>query len=366
MRVLSVDAKRESQYSIITTRNLFDKENDSLMISPNSGGQKRFVAVDQNVYKFHQDAIKNYFKEKSIEAKIVAFHCDESKKSIDSFLHMFKEVDEFGLNRRNEPLIAIGGGVLTDMAGFVASTYRRGIPHIKVPTTLMGYVDASVGIKTGVNFEKGKNRMGTFEPPLAVLLDKTFLKTQETRDIINGVGEIIKIAIIKDIHLLELLENIGERSIHSKFQEAGEEILDRSIEMMIEELEPNLYETNLSRAVDFGHTFSLALEMQEIHNLKHGEAVAIDVAFSVLLSHIRHFLCDADAERVISLMKKLKIPYKHEAIDADLFWDSVLERKMHRDGHQRIPLPSPLGQCVFIDDLTKQEVQNACRIIKEL
>ncbi len=199
---------------------------------------------------------------------------------MENYIKLFDELDKFPINRRNEPIIAIGGGVVTDVVGFVSSCYRRGIPHIKIPTTLMGYIDASIGIKTGVNFNGNKNRMGSFEPPQHIVLDKTFLLSLPERHILNGVGEILKIAVIKDKYLFELIENYGIQCIEDKFQnKKGKEILDISIQDMIKELEPNLYESNLERCVDFGHTFSLALEMNDVNNLLHGEAVTIDIVF---------------------------------------------------------------------------------------
>jgi 3-dehydroquinate synthetase len=114
-----------------------------------------------------------------------------------------RELDTFPIHRRDEPIIAIGGGTLTDVVGFVASSYRRSVPHLKVPTTLMGYVDASIGIKTGINFDGHKSRLGSFEPPRKVLLDKTFLQTLPREYILDGTGEIIKLAVIKDAGLFK-------------------------------------------------------------------------------------------------------------------------------------------------------------------
>jgi 2-epi-5-epi-valiolone synthase len=147
-----------------------------------------------------------------VEAKIVVFPGDEENKTLDHYLALARELDCFPIHRRDEPIIAIGGGVLTDLVGFVAASYRRGVPYVKVPTTLMGYVDASIGIKTGLNFNSNKNRLGSFHAPQAVLLDKAFLKTLPRRHILNGVCEIIKLAVIKDAPLFGLLETHGRKA----------------------------------------------------------------------------------------------------------------------------------------------------------
>jgi 3-dehydroquinate synthase len=163
------------------------------------------------------------------------------------------------------------------------------------------------------------------------------------------------------------LEEQGEDAINYKFQKDNSDIiLSLAIEKMIEELEPNLFEDNLERSVDFGHTFSPALEMYDITNLLHGEAVAIDVAFSSVLAYNRGLLSSNEKNRIINLMKKLGLPYTNQYITASLFWDSVLERKQHRDGFQRIPLPASIGQCVFINDITYEELSQACQLMKEI
>ncbi len=362
----TVQHQREISYSILKNEKIFDPRNKTLLLRGNGKGSKRFVVVDDFIHKAHENEIKTYFSQNKVEAKIVPFEGGEKNKNYKGFTRLFKELDNFQVNRRSEPIIAIGGGVVTDIVGYIASSYRRGIPHIKVPTTLMGYVDASVGIKTGINFSKGKNRMGSFEAPKLVILDKTFLKTLPKRHIINGIGEILKLAVIKEIRLLELLETEGTNLINSSFQENGEEVLDLSISAMIEELEPNLFETELCRSVDFGHTFSLILEMDESNNLLHGEAVAIDVGFSTVLAHQRNLITTEEKDRVFSLMKKLELPYRHPSLKPDLLWKSVVERTYHRDGYQRIPLPASLGKCTFIDDLSKNELEQACMSIGEL
>ena len=230
----------------------------------------------------------------------------------------------------------------------------------------MCYVDASVGIKTGINYEDGKNRIGTFEPPVAVILDKTFLQTLSKRHIINGLGEIIQLGVVNDIRILELLEKNGESAIKSGFQKDSDEILDISIVTMINELEPNLFEENLTRSVDFGHTFSPALEMSALGNILHGEAVSIDVALSILIARERGLVDESEFLRVIKIMKKLTLPYKHKLLNVDILWEGILERTYHRDGLQRIPLPKGLGKCVFINDLTKKEIEKSCKLIGEL
>src|SRR5512138_2186213 len=189
------------EYEVVNSPNLFDRENPALLSVGRVAGARRFVVVDSNVERYYSAAIRDYFAYHHVQAKIVTFPGGEENKTAERYLSIVRELDAFPIHRRDEPIIAIGGGVLTDEVGFVASSYRRGVPHIKVPTTLMGYVDASVGIKTAVNFNNHKNRLGSFEPPKKVLLDRNFLKTLSERHILNGVCEMIKLAVVKDLTL---------------------------------------------------------------------------------------------------------------------------------------------------------------------
>ena len=261
-----VTFQRLIEYEILNTPNLFHPENDALLSVGKIENARRFVVVDGNVERSYSAEIRNYFEYHGIDTKIITFPSGEENKSIENYLSILGEFDSFPIHRRDEPIIAIGGGVLTDVVGFVASSYRRSVPHIKVPTTLMGYVDASLGIKAGINFNGHKNRLGSFEPPLRVLLDKSFLKTLPERHILNGVCEIIKLAIIKDAELFSLLELYGANSVTTRFQDdIGGSILDRAISGMLEELQANLFEQNLARKVDFGHTSAMGLRVVTMH-----------------------------------------------------------------------------------------------------
>ena len=361
-----VSHQRIVEYEVANCPNIFDLQNESLLSNGKKANTRRFVIVDANVEKYFSKAIRDYFNHHKINAKILVFPSGEKNKSVDNYLWMLRELDSFPINRRDEPIIAIGGGVLTDIAGFVASSYRRGVPHIKVPTTLMGYIDASVGIKTGINFNNHKNRLGSFEPPKKVFLDRIFLKTLPKRHILNGICEMIKLAVIKDIALFEFLEAHGTACIESRFQdEMGTLILDRAVGGMLEELQPNLFEDELARKVDFGHTFSYGLETHREAHLLHGEAVLIDILLSSIIAGARNLVSERELNRLFDLVSKLGIEVHHNFITPDLLWNTLEERIYHRNGQQRVPLPEGLGQCTFVNDIRFEEIQSACKILEE-
>lgn len=355
-----VTYQRPIQYEILNTPRLFHPENTALLSVGRVENARRFVVVDANVARHFLPQIRAYFEHHRVEAKIITFPGGEEHKTIENYLGILHELDSFPIHRRDDPIIAIGGGVLTDVVAFVASSYRRSVPHIKVPTTLMGYVDASVGIKTGLNFNGHKNRIGSFEPPLRVFLDRSFLQTLPKRHILNGVCEIIKLAVIKDPTLFTLLEETGPESVAAHFQnESGGPILDRAITGMLEELQPNLFEEDLSRKVDFGHTFSYGLETRNEAHLLHGEAVLLDIALSVLIARGRGLLSEPETTRFFDLLTRLGISLNTEILIPELLWESLEERVHHRNGYQRVPMPQGLGHCIFLNDIRREEIDAA-------
>jgi 3-dehydroquinate synthetase len=354
------------EYEVVNAPNLFDPENPALLSVGRTGNTRRFVVMDENVERHASAAIRDYFSKNGIEARIVTLPGGEAFKSLDSYLTITRELDAFPIHRRDEPIIAIGGGVLTDVVGFVASTYRRGLPHINVPTTLIGYVDAAIGVKTGVNFNSHKNRIGAFAPPQKVLLDRTFLKTLPRRHILNGVCEIIKLAVIKDAELFSLLEAHAPESVEARFQDdAGAAILDRAIGGMLDELQPNLLEEDLARRMDFGHTFSYGLETRPEADLLHGEAVLLDIGISTLIARARDLLSEAETGRIFQLMADLGMTLDTSLLDPCLLWASLEERTCHRNGLQRVPLPHGLGGCIFVNDITPDEIEAGIKLLQD-
>lgn len=361
-----VRATRPVAYELRNVDDVFDARGDALLGFGRRQHGRRFVVVDECVHRHHGARIRDYFRAHGVQARILVFPGGEAAKTVDAWQDVLRALDAFPVHRRDEPVIAIGGGVLTDVVGFVASSYRRGVPHIKVPTTLMGYVDAAVGIKTGVNFNGHKNRLGSFEPPRAVLLDRSLLVTLAPRHLRNGLCEIVKLAVVCDAGLFELLERRGAASLAAAFQDApGREILDRAIAGMLAELAPNLHEDELARKVDFGHTFSYGLETLHGDRLLHGEAVLLDILASTLMARARGLLPAADAERVLALVQRLGLAPEARLLDPERMWQALADRIEHRNGRQRVPLPTAIGQCTFVDDITRAEIRAATDALQQ-
>lgn len=259
-----VSSTVDVSYDVSIQERIFDTENTSLKNKIGElGDARQLIFLDENVERLHGDRIAAYFETHNIPVTIHIVTVSEEKKSLETALNLLRHLEENNTLRRSAPFIAIGGGVLLDLAGFAASLYRRGIPHIRIPTNLMALIDASIGVKSGINIWDRRNRLGTYNAPGSVLLDRSFLKTVCARELSNGLAEILKLAVIKDAELFGLLESAGSHLISSKMQddEFSPSVIARAAHGMLEELAPNLWERKLERCVDFGHSFSPMVEM---------------------------------------------------------------------------------------------------------
>merc|ERR1719399_2020721 len=281
---------------------------------------------------------------------------------------------EFNIDRRTEPVLAIGGGVCLDIVGLASALFRRRTPYIRVPTTALSYVDASIGAKNGVNFGGSKNRLGTYVPPCAALLDPLFFSTQEHREVANGIAEMAKMAIMKSPELYELLEQHGPSLASQKFAPRFEgdnvpgRVLQLSIETMLEELAPNLWEHSLDRLVDFGHAVGQDLEMAALgteEELMHGEAVAVDMALMTVLAQQIGLLDEAQRDRTLDMLRGCQVPVWSPVMTYELFMEAVANRVKNSMG-QKFPLPAGIGQGKIVNDISEPVLKRAWQLWGEL
>lgn len=376
-----VSAVQPINYIIEEVEGLLDPNNKTLLrgvvpdsfpsrlsLDPCQPGERRLVVIDDNVFRIYGAQLREYFNVNGVEATIVPLPTMEANKSFDLVHEIARQAEAFKLNRRKEPIIAIGGGVCLDVTGLLANLYRRNTPVIKVPTTLMAAIDASIGIKTAVNFENRKNKLGTYCPPLGVFIDRTFLRTLDQRNISNGAAEMLKMACVKDAPLFHLLEQNAEQLRATSFQDKVASVaMRRSIQGMLEELEPNLWEHILCRLVDYGHTFSPEIEMAALAHgdeLLHGEAVNIDMALTTQMSYARGLITAEEHSRVIGIMQRFRLPMWHPVCGPDLFLKGLKDTTKARDGLQRVPLMCGIGCAVFVNDISPAEIYDAAAALQ--
>lgn len=316
--------------------------------------------IDKNVWSLYGEQMGAWADSVGVTLDAVIAPGNEDQKTMENCMYMLDELKRIDPLRRSEPVLAIGGGVLTDVAGFACALWRRGIPWARMPTTLLGMVDASVGIKVAINYHR-KNGVGHFFSPLHTIVDASFLGTVSAADIRSGCGEIMKAALVHDGRLFDLMETHGARLIERNFENdpVADEIIRFSVDTMLECIGPDLWEESLLRPMDFGHSFSRTLEADERFALRHGEAVAIDCVMSTMLAAEKGLVSAADARRVLDLYAELGLPCSISGISAETYKRAVREITVHRDGLLRAPLPQGIGRCAYANDISDDEVDAA-------
>merc|ERR1712190_678607 len=329
--------------------------------------QRRLVVIDETVDGLYGEKVRSHFEARGVAHEILVLPMVEENKSMEMTLKVCEKMKKFNIDRRTEPVLAIGGGVCLDVVGLAAAMFRRRTPYIRVPTTTLSYVDASVGAKSGVNFGGSKNRLGMYVPPCAALLDSCFFETQECRDVSNGMAEMAKMAIMKSEELFELLEEHGPRLSAEKFaprdasDRAPGRVLQLSIETMLEELAPNLWEHSLDRLVDFGHCIGQDLEMAALgteHELMHGESVACDMAFMAVLSEHLGLISEEQRDRTLNMLRRCQVPLWSPVMTYDLFAEAVANRVKNSMG-QKFPLPVGIGKARIVNDVSDEDLTAA-------
>jgi 3-dehydroquinate synthase len=273
---------------------------------------------------------------------------------MDTVLEICVAAHDRGL-ARDDVLVAFGGGICCDLVTVASSLFRRGISYVCLPTTLVGQVDAGIGLKGAVNFVDHKNYLGCFAAPARVLVDPTFLVSTELADVRAGVGEIVKMALIRDAALFSILAGQGPYLIESRFNDTnntGRNVIARSVELMLDELEPNSYEDRtLRRLVDFGHTFSARLEELSGFQLRHGLAVALDIAVSTAIAVQLGLLPATTGQFIASTLVSLGLPINSPLLTADNLCEAAKGTSKHRAGALNLVVPTAIGRAEFIPTL---------------
>ena len=365
-RTWSVKTELPVEFKLTYSADIFNPENKDIVNLSTSN--RRIIVIDAEVYDLYKDKLEEYFHVNKLTMNVLCVDCKEENKTWKNLDRILEFFEQNGVLRREE-VLSIGGGVLLDIVGFACSVYRRGIPYIKIPTTLLAIVDASVGSKVAVNHLGRRNRIGAYYPPVATYIDKKFIKTQSEREIVNGIAEIFKLAVIKSPELFHLLEENAEMLIDEKFQYGAVpvRVINIAITDMIAELGPNLWEKRLDRCVDFGHTFSPVIEMANIPELLHGEAVALDCLYSSCISFIRGYIDTETLKRIFDVAKRLKLKTFHpDFTNQKMLLESLRDATKHRNGNQFAPLPISIGNYKIVNDVTEEEMKWAADVFEEI
>ncbi|MEU3622621.1 3-dehydroquinate synthase [Amycolatopsis coloradensis] len=256
------------------------------------------------------EAIRDELAEAGIDAHRVEIPDAEDGKALSVASFCWEVLGRIGLDRQGV-VVGLGGGAVTDLAGFVAATWMRGVRLVNVPTTLLGMVDAAVGGKTGINTEAGKNLVGVFHEPSAVLVDLATLETLPPNELVAGMAEVVKTGFIADPRILELVERDSAAALDSTGEVLGE-LVRRSIQVKADVVAADLRESNLREILNYGHTLGHAIERREKYRWRHGAAVSVGLVFAAELARLAGRLDDATAERHTSVLKLLGLPTTYD------------------------------------------------------
>ncbi len=316
-------------------------------------GNKIALITDENVNEFYGEVVKKSLEDNDFKVLKVVLEPGEGSKSIESLMKLYNELLDFKLNRGNL-IIALGGGVIGDLAGFCAATLLRGIPFVQVPTSLLAQIDSSIGGKVAIDLPRGKNLIGNFYHPRAVYIDPQVLKTLEKRYVNDGLGEAIKYGLIKDKELFEKFESIESYEVLFEYIE---DIIYKCCSIKKQVVEQDEKDKGERMILNFGHTLGHAIEkLENYKGVSHGEAVAIGM-YSIALRCEELNICkDGVANRIKRLLDKFNLPYDFQGKTREDIIDAISVDKKTIGNFINLILIEDIGK-VFIHKASHEELK---------
>ena len=313
-----------SPYEVIIGRGLLDE------VVRTAEGADSVAILYQPPLQATAEQVRAYLAERGFDAHRVEIPDAEAGKDLQVAAFCWDVCGRIGL-KRNDKIISLGGGAATDLAGFVAATWMRGIGVIHIPTTLLAMVDAAVGGKTGINTDAGKNLVGAFHQPLAVLVDLATLESLPRNEIIAGMAEIVKAGFIADPVILDLIEADPQAAVDP----AGTvlpELIRRAIAVKAEVVAADEKESALREILNYGHTLAHAIERRERYQWRHGAAVSVGLVFAAELGRLAGRLDDETADRHRRVLTALGLPVSYDADAFPQLLESMAGDKKTRSG----------------------------------
>jgi 3-dehydroquinate synthase len=302
---VTVEVLVDRPYPVIIGRGLLED------LSRVLDGRHKVAILHQPVLNETAESIRNHLADKGIDAHRIEIPDAEAGKELPVVGFIWDVLGRIGIGRQ-DAVVSLGGGAATDVSGFAAATWLRGVDVVHVPTTLLGMVDAAVGGKTGINTDAGKNLVGAFHQPLAVLVDLATLETLPRNEIVAGMAEIVKAGFIADPVILDIIESDPEAALDP----AGSvlpELIRRAVVVKAEVVAADEKESQLREILNYGHTLAHAIERRERYRWRHGAAVSVGLMFAAELGRLAGRLDDDTADRHRSVLTSLGLPVSYDA-----------------------------------------------------
>ncbi len=344
----------ERSYDIVVTGNALSQLGE--FVRERTRGSAALIVTDENA-KIHAVAAQASLNATGFRTSLVIRPAGEGQKSLESAGQLYDTLIDLPADRRT-PVIAVGGGVIGDLGGFVAATYARGIPLVMVPTTLLAMVDSSVGGKVGVNHPRAKNMIGAFHQPVGVFIDCATLHTLPEREFKSGLAEVVKYGVILDAPFFDSLEQDAE-SILKRDPATIQRIVLRSCELKSRIVEQDeREETDVRAKLNYGHTFAHAFETAGGYgHWLHGEAVAAGMVCASLLAERRGLIPHELTERQRRLLRAFSLPIAPEPWQIDGMIATMRKDKKAVAGRMRFILPTRMGEVALFDDVPESDVR---------
>lgn len=346
VEILRLNLKRfvDESYEVLIGYGLFKEISSDL--KRRSLGNKYAIITDTVIRDIYGRILLNRLREEGLNACLIDFPANEESKNLNTVGYLINELLKNGIDRKSV-IIALGGGVVGDITGFVASIFMRGIQYIQVPTTLTAQVDSSIGGKTGVDTAEGKNLIGTFYQPRRVYIDPLLLKTLPRREFISGLAEVVKYGVISDRNLFEYLEKNADK-VKSFDKDVLLHIIRRACEIKKNIVEEDPFEENKRAILNYGHTPGHALERLSGYKLLHGEAVSVGMRISGWIAVRMGFWNINEWERQNNLLERLDLPLRME-FDIDKMIETMRHDKKAEGEMIMFVLPKNIGEMASIN-----------------
>jgi 3-dehydroquinate synthase len=353
-RVISITSQRESTCHIHVRPGLLNQIGELLPNVPPFKGDL-FIVTDNYIRSLYGDILDNSLQKHGGAHHFIEVARGEEAKTLEVASKVIDQILVKGAHRRGL-LVAFGGGAITDLTGFVASIYMRGINYVNIPTTLTAQLDAGIGGKTAVDHHSVKNLIGSFFHPPSVYCDPQVLGSLPTRELKNGLAEAVKVAMISSSELFEFIE-FNLESIIDKDIPSLSQLVQAAVRLKVRLLEKDPYEKNLRRSLNFGHSVAHTIEAAKgFSGINHGEAVAIGMACASRIAQKRRLCSKRTIKRLLTLLERAELPTGINDISVEEITKFLEPIKLIRGGSLHFVLPTGIGKVTIRDDISDEEI----------
>jgi len=336
------------------------RENLGKLLAPWNQGQQWVIVTQQNIFQMYE-SVAERLRDSGYVIDVILVPGDESAKDIRYAEQVWTQMVELGCDR-STTLIALGGGVVGDLGGFVAANYMRGIPYVQVPTTLLAMIDSAIGGKTAINLTAGKNLVGAIYQPKVVLVDPGFLTTLPERNVISSLGEAIKYGFIRDKSIFTTIEQQFDEVL-ALDQRLLNNLIVKSCQIKAQIVSNDQFELGERKLLNFGHTIGHALEtLQGFTGLYHGEAVLYGMKCAIYISHKKGLLNKSDYDQSQALLDRFPLPQLDSKAAEDVL-KIVAHDKKNINGTLSFILLDSIGNAIINTDVSEADIVESLSVL---